>query len=141
MTIRRLKHLAGLLLALSVCACSGQKTLSAADIKIQIGTVRALAAATQLLCESFIKSATTETFVKTQASLIADKAKTAASDLEGNADAAEDTRRRGQMIATELQSVCRTLESDPNAAAMSIEKAAMLTSSASQLENTLESQQ
>lgn len=134
------KHLAGLVLALSVCACSGPKTLSAEDIKIDVANVRALAAATQLLCESYLESKTTEAFVKTQASLIADKAETAATDLEGAVSPAEDARRRGQMIATELTTVCRTIEKDPNAAPATIEHAGSLAKSASELEDALESQ-
>jgi hypothetical protein len=136
-----LKILIALILALHACACSGQKGLSAEDIKIQVGNVRTAAAAAQLLCESFIKGETTVTFFKTQASLLADKANTAASDLEGNAGNAEEARQRAQVLATELSSVCSTLSSDPNAAATTREQARSLARNASQLEDELKSSQ
>src|ERR1051325_2292987 len=141
MSVSGLKMLFTIILALYICACSGQKTLSAEEIKIQIGNVRIAAAAAQLLCESFTKDETTVTFFKTQASLLTDKANTAASDLEGNGGNAEEARRRSQILATELSSVCRTLESDPMAAAKSVEQARSLARNASQLEDVLKSSQ
>ena len=139
MSVDRLKLAAYILSAVCLGACSGQKTLSPEDVKIQVGNVRSFAAGAQLLCESLSKGETTETFFRTQASLLADKADTAASDLDANGGNTEDARRRGQMLAIELRSLLQTLENDPNAAAKSLGQTSSLTKNASRVEDALRS--
>jgi hypothetical protein len=137
----RLKVVVAVLLTLGLSACSSQKTLSAEEIKIQVADVRSLAAAALLLCETLSKDQTTETFFKTQASFLADKAERAAHDLEGNSSDAEDARQRGQLAAAHLGSVCRTLEDDPSASATSVGQLKELAKTASQIEDGLKSTQ
>lgn len=80
-------------------------------------------------------------FFKTQVFLLADKANTAANDLMGNGGKAEEARRRGQMLATELELVCQRLESDQNAAATSVDQTRLIAQNATQLKDELRSAQ
>jgi hypothetical protein len=122
----------------SFWACgTGEKKLSHEDIRIEIANLRTFAASAQLLCESFEQHKTTLTFLKTQASLLADKASASESALDGNGGDAEEARRRGQISAGYLRSLCEALEKDPNGVTAAIDEAKAIATNAAEIEHAL----